>query len=488
MFEKYKKVLKKDYEAWSCQQEDYRARVAQDPRRLKFHLMPPTGWLNDPNGLCQFHGTYHIYYQYTPFEPTGELKLWGHYTTQDFITYREEEPVLFPDTDMDAHGVYSGSAFVENDEIHYFYTGNLKYFDREDYDYINSGRGSNTIACSSRDGYEFSPKELLMTTDDYPEDMSNHVRDPKIIKRGDDYYMVLGARDKEGVGMVLMYRSKDLKQWEYVNRITTKEKFGYMWECPDLFEVDGQLMLVCCPQGVETKGVDYENVHQCTAMKIAYDFDTNEYEIGEIHLVDRGFDFYAPQTFEDEQGRRILIGWMGIPDADYTNPTTEAGWQHALTIPREIFVKDGKFIQKPLEELKQLRSEDKAVCTFYYGQEIILQNVVYEAIVEYNKCSSMRMTLRDGITLSYKDKILTLDLGEYGAGRTTRKVHVDTLRKLQIFADTSSLEIFVNDGEEVFTTRIYQLQGRLSIFGECSGTMTVYPLKSFSIKGGRNEK
>lgn len=36
------------------------------------------GWLNDLNGLCQFHGSYHIYYQYTPFEPTGELKSWGH--------------------------------------------------------------------------------------------------------------------------------------------------------------------------------------------------------------------------------------------------------------------------------------------------------------------------------------------------------------------------------------------------------------------------
>ena len=52
---------------------------------------------------------------------------------------------------------------------------------------------------------------------------------------------------------------------------------------------------------------------------------------------------------------------MGIPDADYTNPTEEAGWQHALTIPRELSVRDGKLIQEPIEELKQLRSEDKAV-------------------------------------------------------------------------------------------------------------------------------
>ena len=178
MFEKYKKVYKADYEKWYKENEAYRERVAADPDRLKFHLMPKTGWLNDPNGLCQFNGTYHIYYQYTPFEPTGELKTWGHYTTKDFIHYEDFGPVVFPDEDMDAHGVYSGSAFIEDDTIHYFYTGNLKYFDRDDYDYINSGRGSNTITFTSKDGHKFTPKELLMTTNDYPADMSNHVRDP----------------------------------------------------------------------------------------------------------------------------------------------------------------------------------------------------------------------------------------------------------------------------------------------------------------------
>lgn len=172
MFEKYKKVYKADYEKWYKENEAYRQRVAADQDRLKFHLMPKTGWLNDPNGLCQFNGTYHIYYQYTPFEPTGELKTWGHYTTKDFIHYEDFGPVVFPDEDIDAHGVYSGSAFIEDDTIHYFYTGNLKYFDRDDYDYINSGRGSNTITFTSKDGYEFTKKELLMTTDDYPADMS----------------------------------------------------------------------------------------------------------------------------------------------------------------------------------------------------------------------------------------------------------------------------------------------------------------------------
>ena len=484
MLKKYEKVLEQDYRSWYKTAEAYRKKVAEDPDRLHFHLMPKTGWLNDPNGLCQVDGMFHIYYQYTPFEPTGELKLWGHYKTRDF----DDGPVLFPDTDYDAHGVYSGSAYVENGRIHFFYTGNVKYFDREDYDYINSGRGSNTMTCTSLDGHQMSEKKFLFGTEDYPKDLSNHVRDPKVFCRGDYKYMVLGARDRDSRGLVLLYQSEDLEHWTLKSRITTREPFGYMWECPDMFEIDGQWFLTCCPQGVDSRGIDYENVHQVTAMKLNYDFDTDEYEITDIKLFDRGFDFYAPQTFEDESGRRILIGWMGIPDADYTNPTEEAGWQHALTNPKELSVRDGKLIQEPIEELKQLRSEDKAVCTFCYGQTIIMQNAIYEAVVDFKRCREMVMTLREGITLSYKDNILTLNLGVYGSGRSTRKVRLEKLEHLQIFADTSSLEIFVNHGEEVFTTRIYNHHGRLLINGECSGIMTVYPLKSFEIEGGRHEE
>ncbi len=487
MFKKYEKVLKEDYEKWYRENKDYRKQAAADPRRLRFHLMPETGWLNDPNGLCQFEGVYHIYYQYTPFEPTGELKLWGHYMTKDFIHYENDGPVLFPDTDMDAHGAYSGSAFVEDGRIHFFYTGNLKYFDRDDYDYIHEGRGSNTISFTSKNGHDFTTKELLMTTKDYPKDMTQHVRDPKVFKHGSKYYMILGARDQNDQGMALLYQSENLKVWDYVNRITTKEKFGYMWECPDLFEIENQMFLIFCPQGVEKQGIDFENVHQNAVMKLSYDFDTNEYEIEDIKLLDRGFDFYAPQTFEDEKGRRILIGWMGIPDADYTNPTIENGWQHALTLPRQLSVKNGRLIQKPLDELQHLREGNPTVNTFDSEQKIVFGDVVYEANVEYNKCSSMNMTLREGITLTYEGKILTLDLGKYGAGRTTRKVRVESLNHLQIFADTSSVEIFVNHGEETFTSRIYNLEGKLSVEGQCEGTITVYPLKSFEMKGGYDE-
>ncbi len=485
---KYEKVFPKDYETWYEENEIYRKQVAADPDRLKIHLMPETGWMNDPNGLCQFKGEYHIYYQYTPFEPTGELKLWGHYKTRDFISYEQCQPVLFPDSDEDAHGVYSGSAFCEGGKIHFFYTGNVKLFDRPDYDYINSGRVSNTMYVTSEDGMHFSEKKRLMTNSDYPADISAHVRDPKIIKREDGYYMVLGARDKDSKGLVLVYRSDDLINWNYHGRITTENAFGYMWECPDLFELDGQLCLICCPQGVEKQGYDYWNVHQCVFIPLDYDFRPGTYVLKSmdcIQMVDRGFDFYAPQTFEDQQGRRILIGWMGIPDADYTNPTAEKGWQHALTIPRQLHVRDGKLYQEPLKELEAL-----CCCkqTFVKGKwdqtaEAKLPECA-KVQVDFENCKNLELCIGDSIKLVYKDTILTLDMGDCGSGRTVRKAVLDQLRNITLFADTTSLEFFINEGSQVFTTRVYGRKDKAVFTGNCKAQIQIWKMNGFEMKRG----
>ncbi len=440
-------------EMWKSYQE-VRDEVKQDKWYLQYHLMPDSGWINDPNGLCQFQGKYHVYYQYSPFDVFGKTKLWGHYTSEDFIHWKQEEAVLFPDHPCDRHGVYSGSAFVEGEQIHYFYTGNVKLVG--DYDYINNGREQNTLYVSSLDGYQFSEKELLLTNDDYPNDMSAHVRDPKIYPFKDKYYMILGARDLTSKGCVLVYESSDLKTWEYKNRIQTSYDFGYMWECPDLFTLDKQSFLITCPQGVKAVGHDYSNVHQCGYFPINYNFDDHSYTLGNFYQLDRGFDFYAPQTFEDEKGRRILIGWMGLPDIDYTNPTTQQGWQHALTIPRELIVRDGKLLQKPIQELKALR-KSKNIYSGSQARMIPMRSFIYEMYIECRQDDNLHMYLRKDVILTYSrsNHVLTLQMGASGYGRDKRSVSLPSLRNITVYSDTSSLEMFINDGEEVFTTRVY---------------------------------
>ena len=170
---------------------------AADSRfRQEIHLMPPTGWLNDPNGLCQFGGVFHAYFQYSPFHTEGGVKMWGHCTSRDMVRWEYQGAVLYPDQPFDCHGVYSGSAFTEDGVMYVYYTGNVKLEDRADYDYINTGREANTVLVTSRDGQSFGPKQLLMRNADYPSDLTLHVRDPKVWKDQGTYYMIQGARTK----------------------------------------------------------------------------------------------------------------------------------------------------------------------------------------------------------------------------------------------------------------------------------------------------
>lgn len=482
MIQKYHPVTKQDYETWMQQHPHVIEDTAKKSMRLTYHLMPPTGWLNDPNGLCQFNGIYHLYYQYDPFDVNGDLKLWGHYTTKDFVHYESHEPFLYPDSDLDTHGAYSGSAFIKDGTIHYFYTGNIKLFSDPTYDYIHSGRVSNTLHFTSQDGFSVTGKQLLLGMEDYPSGYTQHIRDPKIIEEDGVYYMVLGARDNQDYGCILLYASNDLQNWKYHEALTTDTPLGYMWECPDLFVVNGQKVLICCPQGVPTQGFDYANVHSCTWMKVSGSIREGMH-IDEVHMFDRGFDFYAPQSFEDEKGRRILIGWLGIPDADYTNPTVEEGWQHALTLPRELVVKDGVLYQKPIHEIENLRdvhvhTNATDINALQYHEQ------AYEMQMQLHDCTNLDLDLNEEIHISYHDGEFKLDITQCGQGRNLRGVTLKTFNNISIYSDTTSLEIFLNDGEEAFTTRAYPTKPRNIQIRHIDGNADIdlYTLKALNIK------
>ena len=318
--------------------------------REHFHLMPPVGWLNDPNGLCQFEGVYHAFFQYSPFDAEGGVKMWGHYISDNMLDWKYQGVALYPDQPFDCHGVYSGSALVEDGKMYLYYTGNVKLEDGE-YDYIRTGREGNTVLVSSEDGIHFGHKKQLMRNTDYPDDLTCHVRDPKVWKEQDTYYMVQGARTKEDVGQILIFTSKDKVNWKFKSRIESKEPFGYMWECPDYFTIGDKKILSASVQGLEGGIWEERNVYQSGYFEVEGDI-LSSYKLGEYKLWDYGFDYYAPQSFETEDGRRIHISWMGMPDCEaYTNLTIADGWQHCFTLPREIYVKDGKICQRPVREL-----------------------------------------------------------------------------------------------------------------------------------------
>lgn len=438
-----------------------------DPWRPGFHLSPPAGFLNDPNGLCYFRGEYHVFYQYAPFDPEGRgVRFWGHYKSRDLLAWERRPVMLCPDEPFDLHGVYSGSALCGEDGLYLYYTGNVKH---EEGDYVLTGRESNTVLAYSPDGAHLAWKRLLMRNEDYPAGLTLHVRDPKVWEQDGRYYMVQGARTRENRGEVLVFASPDRVRWTHVNTLRAEEPLGYMWECPDLFEIDGRQVLLTCPQGAERRGPGFENQYACGYFPLSGDFRDN-CALGKFVPLDYGFDFYAPQTFTDGK-RRLLIGWMGMPDADYRNPTAARGWQHCLTVPRELRWEDGRLRMRPMRELEALRGEGREEA-FSGSLDMELPSMSDLLI----SCAGDLKLNLSGAELKAEDGTLTLTLREGGYGRTSRTVPVENLRSLRILADTSALELFVNDGEAVLSVRWYPEGSGRALALEGEGRIAAYGL------------
>ena len=439
-----------------------KADVEADPYRQQFHLQPPVGWLNDPNGLCVYGGQYHAFFQYGPFDVTGGVKHWGHAVSKDLLHWEPLPVMLYPDEPFDCHGVYSGSALIEGTEMYLYYTGNVKH--PGDYDYIKQGRGHNVCLAVSHDGKTVASKQCLLYNKDYPAGLTCHVRDPKVFVYEGKYYMVLGARTLEDKGEVLVLESTDKLHWNHINTLTTPEPFGYMWECPDLFCLDGQWYLAVSPQGIQC-----QNIYGCGYFAVYGDWRAH-CTLGEFHEADFGFDYYAPQSFVDENGRRIQIGWMGMPDADYGNaPTVAHGWQHCFTVPR-LLTKGpgGTLLQTPVPELDARRSA--AALTLRNGEEASLSPCFDLTAAP---AGDFALTVARGVELVYTEQdstcVLQFTDPAQASGRTQRRTKLSApCRSVRVVGDRSSLEIFLNDGAAVFSTRYYPAAGDVAV--KISGT------------------
>lgn len=453
--------------AYECIEKN-KDKVNRDYYRLKYHIMPPVGLLNDPNGFIEMNGEYHLFYQFHPFDTKHGLKFWGHVKSRDLVNWEELPIALAPSMWYETHGCYSGSAVNNNGTLTLIYTGNVK----------DSEGNRETYQCLalSEDGINFIKYEGNPVIHNQPLGYTRHFRDPKVWRNGQDWYMVIGAQSEKLEGRALIFKSRDLTEWSFIgeaagSNIDSTGYLGYMWECPDIFNLNGKDVLITCPQGMEPVGDLYNNIYQAGYFVGKLDYKTGRLKHGDFIELDRGFEFYAPQTTLDSKGRRLLVAWMGLPEEE-DHPTVENGWIHALTIPRVLELRDNKIYQSPVEEMKLLRKNHVAYSDILIdNDEIELEKVegdVLELIAEFELLDSLEFGImlrcsEDGnektiISYDASEGKLKLDRNKSGKGyggirrctlRDARKI------KFNIFMDTSSLEIFINDGEEVFTSRIY---------------------------------
>lgn len=220
------------------------AQAANSPYQMHYHLHPISGLINDPNGFSYFNGAYHLFYQSYPFGAVHGLKSWVHFKSKDLVHWENLGLAIEPDTMADSHGAYSGSAREIDGKLFLMYTGNHR-----DENWI---RTPYQIGAWMDKNGKVSDKTILFKN---PDHITEHFRDPQILKKNDTYYAILGAQDNaEKHGHIDVWKSKDLKNWEELGYLDfTDQDMGYMIECPNLVEVDGHVVLIFCPQGLDKK-------------------------------------------------------------------------------------------------------------------------------------------------------------------------------------------------------------------------------------------
>jgi len=469
--------------------------VYQHEWRLHYHVAPVANWMNDPNGFCYFKGEYHLFYQHHPFAPKWDSMYWGHVKSKDLVNWEHLPPALAPGEAYDKDGCFSGSAIEKDDKLYLMYTGNV--WTGENYD--EELKQVQALAVSE-DGISFEklPENPVITEAPKGDIHPFHFRDPKVWKHDDLYYVVLGSKTLQNTGQVLMYRSKDLIHWEFVNILAKGEgNFGYMWECPDLFTLSNKEVLVMSPQGVKPEGNLYHNLHQAGYVIGEVDYEKGILSHGDFQLLDYGFDYYAPQTMVDPVGRRIAIAWMDMWESEM--PTQAHGYTGAMTLPRELELRGDKIYCHPVKEIEKLRQAEVVHEQITFSGETSLEGIAGDCIeldlslrVHHSSACGIRLRVdedagEETVITYYGDKgILEFDRNESGKGPGgVRKTHLqlqDHMLHLRIFIDKSSVEVFVNHGEQVLTARIYPGKNSTNIRLFSDEEIEIVQLKKWDLK------
>ncbi len=483
----------------AAREYEMKNKIAANDRPL-FHVTPAVGWMNDPNGFSVYEGKVHLFYQYHPFSTVWGPMHWGHQVTKDMIKWEQLPAAMAPDTEYDGAGCFSGTA-IENEGKHVLiYTGVM---DNPD------GKGVLQNQCIAiGDGREYQKIDVnpVVTGDMLPGELSREdFRDPKVWSADGRYYMVAGSVDEKRKGQVVLFSSTDMRSWKYESVLAKNDKdYGGVWECPDFFEIDGRYVLLVSPIEMTAKGYEFHNGNNSIYFIGDYDDTEKKFEGDEPFSLDYGTDFYAPQTIMLPDGRRIMIAWM----QSWHNLWIPQGqmWQGMMTLPREISLKDGRLIQRPVREIENYRS-DKVVlrnepvsgaCIFdgirgrFIDMEIMVKGDGYNEFV-IDLAKNERYYTR--FTYDRRKNIIELDRTIAGFERDVvciRRAEVkpsysvesqrgssedvgsiDEKIKLRFILDRNSIELFVNDGIMTMSTAIYTPISADGIEFSCDGDAVI---------------
>ncbi|MCF8302033.1 MAG: T9SS type A sorting domain-containing protein [Bacteroidales bacterium] len=410
--------LKSIYEGQQGFDEEYRP---------QFHYSAEENWLNDPNGLVYYEGTWHLFHQYNPYGNHWGYMHWNHATSTDLVHWEHQPVALTMNEHGDGHHVFSGSAAVDHNNTSGFQTGeNPPIIAAYTVARTDNGEQSQNIAYSNDGGFTFEPYENNPVI---PAIHGNDMRDPKIFwyEPDEKWIMIIYQTGRMG-----FWSSTDLKNWGLLS--TTG---GGWFECPDFFKrpVDGD--------STNTKWV---MVDGDGSYKIGT-FDGESFMPESSKMVgDYGVNYYATQSWNNTpNGRRIQIAWMrdgyfpGMPFNQQMSFPVELSLR---TVGEEI-----RLCKRPVKTIESLHNIKHSFTNLELNPgDNPLDSIYHDLLdirisLDVKDANQIEFNLR-GHKIVY-DATFSILYFETPTGQTGHVLEPeDGMVNIQILMDRSSIEVF----------------------------------------------
>lgn len=451
-------------------------RAAHDRLRPGYHFIAPGGWLNDPNGVAQHEGLYHLFYQHNPHGAAHDRIHWGHAVSSDLVRWEERPLALIPGRGADRDGCWSGVVVFDQDTPTIIYSGRVDGVERP------------CLAVGSADLERWDPLPEAVITDPPRDRALSGFRDHCVWREQDEWRQLVGSGTEHG-GCTFLYRSDDLRSWTLLGTLASLPAgetalddptwTGTMWECVDFFRMapgaDGR---TGPPDGDSDDPhvllfSAWHQEHTLHPLAAVGTYDGGRFHIEHVQRLDfGGRHAYAPQSFIDESGRRVLWAWM--QEGRDATAQRRAGWSGAMTAPRRIrLTSDRRVGVEPVAELASLRTEELPVrrtspqhADLAVGAAVDIEleldlppgeSADLRLFATADEEEHTRVILSRGapgtVELSADRSRSSLD-ARCDSGRHAGEVPVPGRRvTVRILVDASAVEIFV-DGASL-TTRVY---------------------------------
>lgn len=403
--------------------------------RLQYHMSPPVGWMNDPNGLICYGGKYHLFYQYNPYSTTAGVMHWGHFISDDLICFKDAEIAIAPDEEGES--IFSGGAVEIDGGIAVYYTRHYE---------LGGVKSEEVHLAVSNDGVRFKKYGRVFDNADLPENISKvDFRDPCPVLIDGKYYVFVGGKDVNlNAGLIVVLGGEAPDKLDYLFTIGPFYELGDMGECPSYCRVDGKDVILASGCNVPLRGNDFKNVNSSVFIVGKIDFEKGGMQVELIKEIDKGDTFYAPQVIRGAE-KPIIVGWLEMWGKPYPTNELKHGWVGAFSIPRELKIKDGDVFQTPVASLSGYCKDSLNV----------------------PRCADISFTLGGRGSVTFKGDNGSFTVGSDGA------VYLDTMDSnnmngcvrttnneyrecsVRVLLDVSSVEVFVDGGRETISSRIY---------------------------------